>query len=966
MRRPTRHPRIRRTAALVALGLLFAGCSGDDGKDGSAGPAGPPGSGDGGTTVDTELSPFDDPPGIVVEVLAITGGTGAGGTFAVGDTIRVRYTVKMDDGTDWPLDQLERGRTLVSGPTFNYNRVIAEQTDVLTASVHNADGSYTYTYPVPIPGTYLPPVNDTPSFGALDGELSGQALLGGTYSVGLYFRWTYTVGPDTFRDQGDTVVDFLFGGSGALAPREVVTQANCNQCHVDLEAHGTNRKGVRLCLLCHTAGAEDRNTPGVAGGTPGVSVDFAQMIHKIHAGKHLPSVNGVATNPDGSRDYDAPEESYVIMGFGNNLIDFSDVAFPVWPQASFAMPRDLGYTALTDAQKAQEDAIRTGPASCDACHGDPDGAGPLPAPAQGDLVYSELSRGACGACHDDIDWTQQYVANTPPPGMPAQFDDASCTVCHAPSGNPLAVMDAHRHPLQDPSFNPGLAFEVTDLTDAGPGADDDGTLDTGEKIEVTFTLRDDAGLDVDPVDVASMSVVLSGPTYNSNLVLNTSFPTAALSGPQPYTVMLPELVQLEYLDDATAGADSFVTSGVPHWNVAGALTSVYARTATSGGADVLAAAVSAPSNFIDLVDSTGFDRDDYIVIDDGVPGREEYLRIQWVDGNRLWFSSPYSSGYAPGVRHPHLAGDAVQEVTLTLLTEGVEYTLDAPNGQIDELAFTDGQAIVASYTTDFVLPPTYPLALNASPDLGESVGEWSGKSIADGTYSLGLWGYRSLSLPLHSETNDYRGAAEAQGFDFLVGDAAVLAPYDKIDSSASCLACHKDLMFHGGSRRGFDSCIACHGTAGSEDRPRYVAAGAPDTTGVTVNFRTMLHKIHMGEHLANASTYTVVGFGLGYPNNFAEHHYDEVVFPALPNGVKDCTACHGDSNDAWKAPPDREHPTEMTVPVLEWTVTCGACHDSDSAQAHIELQTTAGGQESCAVCHGGSGEQSVEVVHKPR
>ena len=38
-------------------------------------------------------------------------------------------------------------QALVSGPTFNYQRVMAEKNDLVTTAVAQANGSYTYTFP---------------------------------------------------------------------------------------------------------------------------------------------------------------------------------------------------------------------------------------------------------------------------------------------------------------------------------------------------------------------------------------------------------------------------------------------------------------------------------------------------------------------------------------------------------------------------------------------------------------------------------------------------------------------------------------------------------------------------------------------------------------------------------------------------------------------------------------------------
>ena len=256
---------------------------------------------------------------------------------------------------------------------------------------------------------------------------------------------------------------------------------------------------------------------------------------------------------------------------------------------------------------------------------------------------------------------------------------------------------------------------------------------------------------------------------------------------------------------------------------------------------------------------------------------------------------------------------------------------------------------------------TNPVAQNSSPDLDESSGKWTGKSLVDGTYSLNIYGVQPLSVNVFGEVTSYSGTSAPEKFDFLVGSATTLEPYALIESASSCYSCHQDLYFHGGGRRGFDTCLACHGAAGAEDRPRYRAPLAPDTTGVQISFREMLHKIHMGAELTNASSYVVVGFGAA-PNNYTAHTYDEVVFPSLPGGVKSCETCHG-ASESWQEPAARDHPTEQTLPVRSWKLVCNSCHDSSAATAHINSQTSMGA-EACAVCHDSGSEWSVQRMHK--
>ncbi|MBK7642616.1 MAG: hypothetical protein IPJ19_06125 [Planctomycetes bacterium] len=947
---------LSRSLACLSL-VLLAACDGSTGNQGSAGGQG---SNEGDTTP-TAYEQGDTLPGIVLAISEVTGGSGTGGNFLPGDTLSVHYTAKKSNGTNWNITEFGTARILVSGPTSNYQRVLAEQTNLATASVRQADGSYLYTFTAPIPTTYLAPLNDTVSFGLSDGELQGQPLQEGTYTVGMYVGWNYTLGTASARAAGDAVFDFLIGNTGSLLPRELVLQDNCNRCHESLQAHGGLRRNVTLCLLCHTAGAEDKNVPGVANGTPGVTIEFKVMIHKIHNGEHLPSVLGVGTNLDGTRNYAATPQPYQMVGFGNSVIDFSSVAFPAWPQGVIAMPRDSGYSSLSAGEKSLEDTLRTGVSSCYLCHGDPDGDGPLGAPAQGDIYKTQPTEAACGACHDDIVWGQVYNANTQ--SMPDTADNSNCILCHTASGASLSVEDAHIHPLQNPSFNPGVNIEFTGIAEAGTN-DDDGTIDPGEKIVATFSIVDDTGADITPSAVTNISVLVAGPTNNYNFLLSSSIPVSKLVGSPPYTVNLPAPVFLERVGVSTGALESFTTALTPHWNVTGAATSVLVRTATAGGNSTLASDTVAPQNYLDVASATNFARDDYIVVDDGTAD-EEYVRIQYVDGTRLWFGQTGSSTYPFGLNKAHSTGATVKEVTLTTKTVTTNYTLDATTGTITEVTeFGNGNVVLCSYTTDYVMPSVYPVTINDTATIDETWGKWSAKPIVDGTYSVGLYTTRTTVLSLYSETNSYRDVSDPAAVDFLVGDASTVQHYSLISSDENCNACHQTVYAHGSGRAGFTTCILCHGAAGMEDRPQYVAANAPATDGVTPNFRTMLHKIHAGAELAHASSYEIVGFGsTAYPNNFGIVTFEEVEFPVFPSGVKSCAKCHGTST-AWQEPANRAHPTDQVLPMKNWAPVCGSCHDADDAQSHISAMTSAGGVESCGVCHGSGAEINVPKEHK--
>ncbi|MGE0708265.1 MAG: hypothetical protein AB7N76_18655 [Planctomycetota bacterium] len=963
-------------AALAAGAALTAlGCKGDTGSPGVPGSVAPV------ATVTTALGRDQDLPGVVVEITAVSAGSGPGGNLNAGDVVSVTFKLRKKNGDPLGLDQLDSAGILLSGPTFNYQHVIPLQRDVLTKAVKNSDGSYTYTFPSAIPQKYPAPDNDTTAFGKEDGELQGEDLLAGTYTVGIQVYKNYSVLTETYRDAGVTTKDVLLGATTALQPREVVKNENCNQCHQEVRAHGGTRLDVRYCVLCHTSGAEDGNAASVEGGTPGRTIDFRVMIHKIHAGKHLPSVLGVGTKADGTRDYALTKKPYKLLGFQSSVLDYSEVGFPVFPNLNSPMPRDEGYTALAAAQRSLEDEMRRGPTACFKCHGDPDGSGPLSAPAQGTLVYSQPTRRACGSCHDDIDWAKSYVANGQT--MAAQSTDKDCASCHLPNAaqagttalpsgvvdlKVLSVEDAHRHPTTDPKIDKGMVFALTDVKEAGTN-NANGRLDSGEKVELTFTVKYADGTDVPVSDINQVSVGLAGPRWNQQaLLVRSSLPSGALTNlSQPFKLNLMDDVLNEYVGDATGAAQSLKTTLDQHWASRGAATTVNEVTGLkAGGGSSTAVATSASlQNYVEVASTTNFAKGDVVVIDRALAAKKEYAKIALVDGVRLWFTYP--------LRNSHAAGATVEEVSVVKKTVTTDYTLDEPTGTINLLAgrFTATNAVIVDYTGDWKLPTVYQPPLNDSPDLGEAQGEWTGKALVSGTYVASVWGRRTVTVmsgdvKTPTETNTYRSTAKAsQKTVVVIAPEATSPPPPSpvFTAETNCNRCHEDyIVFHGGSRRGLLTCLVCHGNSGAEDWARYEGGTGPVTKGLSIDFRVMLHKIHMGKELAFAASYEVAGF------NGSSNKYNAVGYPVLPGGARQCASCH--EGDTWKEPRRRDHPTAPSTPVLAWRAVCGSCHDSNGAGAHLDLMTFKAGQsgasESCEVCHGTGASENVGLVHKAR
>jgi len=184
-----------------------------------------------------------------------------------------------------------------------------------------------------------------------------------------------------------------------------------------------------------------------------------------------------------------------------------------------------------------------------------------------------------------------------------------------------------------------------------------------------------------------------------------------------------------------------------------------------------------------------------------------------------------------------------------------------------------------------------------------------------------------------------------------------------IVNAQSCEQCHHRLTVHG-RRINVNYCVTCH-NANSFD------PGTPANNRQTVDFKRVVHKLHMGKSLPSVKA--------GQKFLFNGNDFSDVTFPMMSsNGTSDpgnCTACHEVNSAVAGAPADYW----KTKPTM---VACGSCHDgvdfgSPTGLASCNQTQTDGGtpfpcahsggaqtnDSSCVLCHLTGGQAPIEAVH---
>jgi OmcA/MtrC family decaheme c-type cytochrome len=396
---------------LWILAVSAAACEGGDGPigpggtpggEGQPGDDGEPGGGDGDGGDD--VSPWLTGGAFAVEVQAAAiDGEGASVTFRLtdGDDVPLDREGLLTEGavdlafglswlaeTDGEPGQYTSYITRVATDAVNGDQATQATTEASGTfeAVDLVDGVYRYTFATPITDARA--------------DRTHTVLISGSRDL------------DGVAQRVTALYNFLPSGAPASTTREIVTDASCGGCHGAIEAHGGHYSGVAACITCHTPQTTDPDTDN--------TLDFPVMLHRIHRGESLPTV-------------EVNQVPYEIIGYGGVVHDFSTVVFP----------QDIG--------------------RCDSCH---EGA-------QGDRWKDSTYRNACLACHDRTSFVDPPPAGMdlhgggpPPDGMPlAQYP---CAVCHPPSGGLAGVVNEHLQPAFDPA-SPQVDITILDVTNRDPG-----------------------------------------------------------------------------------------------------------------------------------------------------------------------------------------------------------------------------------------------------------------------------------------------------------------------------------------------------------------------------------------------------------------------------------------------------------------------------------------------------------------
>jgi OmcA/MtrC family decaheme c-type cytochrome len=292
---------------------------------------------------------------------------------------------------------------------------------------------------------------------------------------------------------------------------------------------------------------------------------------------------------------------------------------------------------------------------------------------------------------------------------------------------------------------------------------------------------------------------------------------------------------------------------------------------------------------------------------------------------------------------------------------------------------------LAGPTTDYASTTTYTIengAVGTGLALDGMVGDYAFTfpapipPSATGSYAVGMEGYLAPTGPtgnIYSALNPVVYVA--------VTDATATARRTIVDVK-KCNSCHTELLAHAGTRKSPEYCVMCHnpGAVDDQDVARFEV---PSTVAPSINFKSLVHKLHRGSQLAQG--YVVgsdpgptVGNPGGTPVDFGEVQY--------PGDLRACWACHASTsylpplsagqvptltsetltcNDPSPNPSAycSSRSVVSTASLAPIGAACTACHDQSWNVSHAEVNTAPDGSEACLTCHGAGAQWDIQAVH---
>ena len=414
----------------VVLTLLTTACGGGGG--GGAAAAGNPGPGVGGGAANSAFD-YTDVDELVATITDAT--VPADGRLIVAFQLTDEFGFAIDDLTagDIRLTIAKLEASFVGNNTGNWQSYINDiempgvgpgteprlqaivEDGIDGVLTNHQDGTYDYRFAASIINITDQAVLDQAAREGLDLSYEDDR----THRVAMEFR--------NIQNPVNASFDWVPRG-GIAYSFDVAATENCNGCHQKLALHGGTKVAVRYCVTCHNPGTTDANS--------GNTVSFREMIHKIHFGRDLPSVQGGTP--------------YVIYGYQDRPHDYSDVNYP----------QDVR--------------------NCENCHaGNLTASGDLMVTNAGDNWTEFSTMSACGACHDDLDFAAHFG------GQP---DDTNCMSCHRNAAVAGSIMASHRMPVA--IAREAFEANILDITSTAPGEL------TSVRFSITDPTNNDAPYDI--------------------------------------------------------------------------------------------------------------------------------------------------------------------------------------------------------------------------------------------------------------------------------------------------------------------------------------------------------------------------------------------------------------------------------------------------------------------------------------